>query len=77
MEKPAKKVREQGTCPYCGSDKIYWGGMEHDGFNMFYHALCDECEKDFTEVYRIEYDGYNTFDENGEEHLFDKDGNEL
>ena len=77
MEKPVKKVREQGTCPYCGGTNIFWRDIEYDVDFMFHHALCDDCEKDFTEVYKITYDGYNTFDENGEEHLFDKKGNEL
>ena len=77
MENAKKKIREQGTCPYCGSDDIEWRGSELEDELMFYNAMCNKCKRDFVEVYKLEYDGYNTYDENGEEHLFDKEGNEL
>ena len=39
MEKPVKKVREQGTCPYCGGTNIFWRDIEYDVDFMFHHAL--------------------------------------
>ena len=77
MESAEKRIKEQGICPYCGSDDIEWGFREIDDPFLFDNGSCCKCGRDFIDVYKIEYDGYNTFDENGEEHLFDKEGNEL
>lgn len=71
-----KKIREEGTCPYCGGNNIDWHGSELDNEFMFYGATCCDCNRDFVEVFKLTYDGYNTYDNDGE-HCFDKDGNEL
>lgn len=73
----SKKIREQGTCPYCGSEEIAWHDSKLDDEYMIYNATCAKCDRTFSEVYKLVYDGYDTFDENGAEHNFDAEGNEL
>ena len=71
------KKTEDGVCPRCGSINIDWGYTELDSPFMFYPATCANCGAEFTEVYKLVYDGYNMDDEDGKEHLFDAEGNEL
>jgi hypothetical protein len=71
------KKTEEGICPVCGSDNIEWGETEFEMPLMFYKCWCRECKAEFVEVYKVEYDGFNMDDENGVEHLYDANGNEL
>lgn len=73
----SKKIREQCTCPYCGSDNISWYDSDFDDPYMTYNGVCNSCERNFDEVYELKYCGYNTFDVDGEKHFFDEKGNEL
>jgi hypothetical protein len=59
-------MKEQGKCPYCGSENIKYGSSElKDGEVYDYYCHCDACGKDFIEGYHLEYDGM--FDENGQD----------
>ena len=59
-------MKEQGKCPYCGSEDIEYGSMELKDDNIVdYPCHCNKCNKDFTEGYHLEFDGM--FDEDGEE----------
>jgi len=72
-----EKKNKPNICPMCGDEDIdYLDADWQDGL-FFYKCVCRQCGAEFTEVYRLEYDGYNMPDENDEEHIFDVDGNEL
>lgn len=69
--------KDFGVCPFCGSDDAEIDYDEFDGEYAVYKCSCNVCNKNWTDVFKAVYDGYNADDENGKEHLFDKDGNEL
>ena len=71
------KTAEEGYCPFCGDSDIDYYDTDFDSPFLFYKCECRQCKKEFLQVYKMEYDGVNVVDENGEEHLFDADGNEL
>lgn len=59
--------KEQGLCPYCGSEDIDYGTMDLNmGGAVDYPCHCNKCNKDFIEGYHLEFDG-----------MFDKDGEEI
>lgn len=76
MEKNVKKTRS-GICPYCGSDDVDFYDSDWEDDFFFYEALCRDCESVFTEVFKIEYDGYNVYTHHGDEILYDKNGDEM
>ena len=58
---------ESETCPYCGSEDVeYDGGMDLDGDALSYGFTCNECGRQSTEWYKVEYD-YTEGDEECEE----------
>lgn len=73
------KKNSANVCPKCGDEDIDYIGYEFDDLSyIFYKCVCRECNTEFTEVYSVEYDGYNLYDEEtDEEHIFDADGDEL
>lgn len=71
------KKTEEGICPVCGDVDIDYLGTDFDSPFIFYNCVCRQCEAQFVEVYKMEYDGFNMDDEDGNEHLYDAEGNEL
>lgn len=69
------KKTAEGVCPFCGSKDIDYRDSDFEDGYWFYKCICEKCKKGFTEVFKTVYDGYNTYDENGNENLFDADGN--
>ena len=60
-------AKEQGLCPYCGSEDIDYLCGEFKDDNVYdYDCKCNKCGKQFIEGYHLEFDG-----------MFDEDGNEL
>ncbi len=73
MANQVKKTRS-GICPYCGSDDVDFYDADWGDDFFFYEASCRNCESVFTEVFKMEYDGYNTYDKDGTENMFNKKG---
>lgn len=58
--------KEEGECPYCGSDRIDYITQEYDeGNKIDWYCKCRKCNKGFIEGHIIKYVGM--FDENGNE----------
>lgn len=70
-----KKIASE-VCPKCGSSNVEYDTYEMEDDYIFQKITCNECGCEFTDCYRMVYDGYNLF-ENGVEHIFDTNGNEL
>lgn len=58
--------KEQGLCPYCGSEDIEYGVMDLNmGGEVVYPCHCNKCNKDYFEGYHLEFVGM--FDKEWEE----------
>lgn len=59
-------TKEQGLCPYCGSEDIDYITSETENDNLDWYAKCNKCKKQFIEGYKITYVGMFS-QETGEE----------
>lgn len=48
-------TKEQGRCPYCGSENIDWGFAEPVDNMMSYPMTCNKCGKKSIEWYEMIY----------------------
>ena len=71
------KKKSFGDCPYCGKFCYDSDSCDFDGERLFRTVNCSKCGKEFIDIFRVIYDGYATFDEDGDEIPYDKDGNQL
>lgn len=71
------KKTGSGICPKCGSYNIDYLDADWQDDFFFHDCVCRDCDMEFTEVYKLVYDGFNTCGEDGKEHLFDSNGEEM
>lgn len=71
------KKKSFGDCPYCGEFCCDSDFVDYDGERLFRTVYCSKCGKKFIDIFRIIYDGYETFDEDDDGIFYDKDGNQL
>lgn len=57
-EKQLNTYPEEGKCPICGSNKIYFSGSDIDSAGLTYHAECEECGTTFCECYDLVFAGH-------------------
>jgi transcription initiation factor TFIIIB Brf1 subunit/transcription initiation factor TFIIB len=69
------KKTEGGICPKCGSDNVEITDYEMGLDYLFQEISCCDCGCVFDDAYKIQYDGYNIY-ENNKTHVFDALGNE-
>ena len=51
------KFNEQGRCPNCGGYSIDYDVLEvFDGDNVYYPAICMDCNTEFKEYYTLKFD---------------------
>ena len=49
-----KYIKSGGVrCPYCGSDNISGGHMEVDCTGAWQDVHCDDCGKDWQDIYKM------------------------
>ena len=48
-----KKAVEEECCPYCGAENPYYGEISIDGLEVTQSCSCDDCEKQWMEVYKF------------------------
>lgn len=53
-------IAELGKCPYCKSEDLEYGDGEVQDCTYAYDVTCNECGKDFEEVYDMEFAGIIT-----------------
>lgn len=57
---------EQGYCPKCHSYNLKYGAMEvEDDMMCYYPYTCEECGLQGEEWYRMDFQGHNVYDEEG------------
>lgn len=67
-----------GVCPKCGYGVVDYDAGHYDGDYVFHECVCRKCGHEFTEVFKVVYDGYNEYDpETKVENLYDKNGVDL
>ena len=60
---------EQGKCPKCGSDDIFYETGDVDDAGFTYHATCQNCGTIFCECYDLVFAGHwNIKDKEGNEY---------
>ena len=58
---------EQGFCPKCGSYNLDYHAMEFEDDGMCYYPYkCKDCGQEGEEWYKLDFQGHNVYDENGE-----------
>ena len=72
----AKKTY-MGVCPKCEDDNIEYYDHEFIGESLKHDCHCMSCGLYFHEYEALIYDGYSYKDENGVEHEFTVDGDEI
>jgi len=58
MDKFTKKqkkeyLKDPHHCPYCKSDNISAGELEADGFQAWSNVVCNNCKKEWTDIYTL------------------------
>ncbi len=60
-------INEQGCCPKCHGLNLDYGAIEYQDDGMCYYPYkCKDCGQQGEEWYRLEFQGHNVYDENGE-----------
>jgi C4-type Zn-finger protein len=79
-DKKMSKVKKTnaGICPKCGEEN----GVEyidHDfcGDYLIHLCYCNNCGTHFREFEALQYTGYEYTDENGQDHEFNEEGEEI
>ena len=49
---------ERGVCPYCGSENVDYDASELEGESLYFPAICNDCNNDFNEYYKLEFTGH-------------------
>ena len=50
----AEHVRANGgICPYCWSANLDWGGFDFEEDKFFQKVVCQDCEKEWSDVYTL------------------------
>lgn len=58
---------EQGLCPKCGGYHLDYGTLEIEDDGMCYYSYkCKDCGQEGEEWYRMEFNGHNIYNEDGE-----------
>lgn len=62
-----KYTNESGVCPRCGGIHLNYGVLEvQDDMMAYYPYTCEDCGLQGEEWYKLEFQGHNIYDENGE-----------
>lgn len=54
MTKKRKKY-EIGICPFCGSEDITYHDSEPEDEYYKYEVTCNQCDKEYNEVYELKF----------------------
>ena len=72
------KKTSAGVCPKCGEENTV-EYIDHDfcGDYLIHLCYCNNCNTHFREFEALQYTGYEYTDENGQDHEFNEEGEEI
>ena len=72
-----ERKRVRGMCPFCREEFGIYKSSEEQEFYSIFTFYCPDCEKEWNEYFRLEYEGYSYEDDDGVTREFDVDGKEM
>ena len=59
-------TNEQGRCPRCHELSLDYQAVQYTDEMCYYPYKCEKCGQEGEEWYRLDFQGHNVYDENGD-----------